>query len=977
MRMVNIYQWVESLRYSQWVKGCHICCIFLVATVSLPASADIINTSVIFNNGAVNTVVGGANTQIGQTNGDTGSVTVLNPGTAWNMPHSLRVGNNGTGTLSISNQGVVNSSNGRLGFNPTGDGSVTVTGAGSQWNITNSLHVGARGSGALTITDGATVSNTSVRVGREAGSTGTVTVDGVGSTWTTTSLQVGRNGSGTLDITNGGAVNSTNGRIGFNAGSSGAVTIDGANSNWTINNSLIVGRLGSGVLNISNSGLVVADEVSRNAASTGSTINFDGGTLRLSDNDGSLFDNFTAANTIALQANGGTIDTQGFAVTTDNGAVISGAGPLTKEGAGTLTLTGANTYTGATNINSGTVNANNASALGNNSAVTVNTGATLNLGNSLTSGSLAGGGNVNLNANTLTTGNNNSDTTFSGVISGTGGLIKDGAGVLTLSGANTYSGATTVNAGTVKINGNTGSSIATINNGATVAGNGTLGGLIVESGAVAAPGNGGIGTLNVTGDVTFNNGSTYQVETDPAGNADKITATGAGAINGGTVSVLAGGGNYSPSTDYTILTANGGVAGTFSGVTSDLAFLDPTLTYDANNVILTLARNTVGVGDGGTFNQQHVGNAVDGLPTGNPVFSAVIQLNAEQASKALDQLSGEVHSSIHSHAMQDVFSIHRAINLRSRQAFNGIGAKSIAHNNIQYAAVGNDSAHYLAAAETPLFWTQGWINWGDLNDDNNASGLDSRTFTSLMGADIPLAKWRVGAMFGLGKTDWNVNGLRSSAESTNYHLGAYGARVWHTHTEATWSLRLNAAYALHDVDSQRHVNIGALNTQLRADYDIHILQANAELAYQFNLKNLAVEPYAVFSYVASKRDGFTEKGGAAALKTKADHEDIAYTTAGTRLSSPLNIGTVDSHLWFDLGWRHLLNNPQTHQTNRFVDAGSQFRVKGVTQDRDTVVVEAGFNYSISGHTGLNFTLNTLLGSDTENLGASLTYYWRF
>ena len=144
---------------------------------------------------------------------------------------------------------------------------------------------------------------------------------------------------------------------------------------------------------------------------------------------------------------------------------ITGTGGITKTGSGTLTLMASSSYSGATTLNNGTLKAGAAAggqAFGNLSAVTLTTTPTnptvLDLnGFDQTIGSLAGGvvgpptnAGVALGGGTLTTGGNNSSTSFTGVISGTGSLTKEGSGTLTLGGsaANTYAGgATTVNQG--------------------------------------------------------------------------------------------------------------------------------------------------------------------------------------------------------------------------------------------------------------------------------------------------------------------------------------------------------------------------------------------------------------------------------------------------------------------------------------------------------------------------------------------------
>jgi autotransporter-associated beta strand protein len=243
--------------------------------------------------------------------------------------------------------------------------------------------------------------------------------------------------------------------------------------------------------------------------------------------------------------------------------VMSGTGSLVKSGAGTLNLSGANTYSGGTIVNAGILQGDTSSLQGN----------ILN--------------NAQVAFNQSSTG------TYAGVMSGTGSLIKNGSGTLTLSGANTYSGDTKINAGVLSITGSIMSPL-NIDGAGIIKGTGTIIGNVINAG-LAAPGN-SIGTLTITGNYTQRAGSIYQVETNADGQSDRIEVSGTAAIEGGSVSVLAQSGNYAKNTKYTILHA-GKVEGAFNNATSNLAFLDPSLSYDSSAVYLTLSRNNAGFAD--------------------------------------------------------------------------------------------------------------------------------------------------------------------------------------------------------------------------------------------------------------------------------------------------------------------------------------------------------------------------------------------
>ena len=118
-------------------------------------------------------------------------------------------------------------------------------------------------------------------------------------------------------------------------------------------------------------------------------------------------------------------------------------------------------------------------------------------------------------------------------------------------------------------------------------GTGTIMGNVLNAGTVA-PGN-SIGTLSIAGNYMQAASGTYSVEVNGAGQSDLINVGGAARLQGGSVGVFAQpGSNFAPRTTYRILNAAGGLSGTFASVNELYPFLLSSLSYDANNIYLTL-----------------------------------------------------------------------------------------------------------------------------------------------------------------------------------------------------------------------------------------------------------------------------------------------------------------------------------------------------------------------------------------------------
>jgi len=272
---------------------------------------------------------------------------------------------------------------------------------------------------------------------------------------------------------------------------------------------------------------------------------------------------------------------------------------LIKTGAGTQILTGANEFTGNVTINAGRLTLGHSNALGsgpkglimqgtgrslyltdnivvpanidffvsssspdgagiNNESGNNQILAPINISNgnpalniSSASGTLTLAGNVTLTTTSRPLhlgGTSTNANTVSGMIRQSGAeilpVIKQGTGTWILSNnSNTYTGATTVNAGTLVINGNISTSNTTVKSTATLAGSGTVGGVIVEDGGRLAPGN-SPGTMTFTGDLTLgpNSISDFEIATLTPGNYDRALAAIAGTqtvtFNSGILNLL-------------------------------------------------------------------------------------------------------------------------------------------------------------------------------------------------------------------------------------------------------------------------------------------------------------------------------------------------------------------------------------------------------------------------------------------------------
>ncbi len=571
-------------------------------------------------------VTAGGTIGFGTNAGATNSSSVTGTGARLTVGNKVLLGYSGTGSLTIADGGIVATSTlifaeagGTGTLNLNSGGTLEVGGTQGIRSGASSLSFNLAG-GAIKVT-GSDLS-THVPATLAASTTSTINTNGLAATFSGILSGPGaleKSGAGTLTLT------AANTYAGGTTVSAGTLQIGHA------------GATGSVTGNITNHGTVAFhrsdDFIFGGAISGTGGLTMNGNILRLSSaqtytgptsiNTGILVlpshvDQSLAASTAVTIASGASLDISNRSLTvaglagagtvysfggsaghlTVNTAVdapsaFSGTlgGPfadfaLTKTGAGTLTLSAANTYTGATTVNAGTLRL---AGSARNSAFTINSGGTLEIGglNAITSGAGAlnlAGGTLKVIDSALTTSvpatltdsstinTNGLAATFSGVLSGSGALEKSGAGTLTLSGANTFTGGTTLSAGTLVLAsaGALSSSGALSFSGGTLqfvsanltdyssrfstaanqlyafdtnAQNVTFASALTSSGGTLTKL--GSGTLTLSAANTYTGGTTLSAGTLVLGHANALGSTGAITFGGGTLQFTAAG-----TTDY-------------------------------------------------------------------------------------------------------------------------------------------------------------------------------------------------------------------------------------------------------------------------------------------------------------------------------------------------------------------------------------------------------------------------------------------
>jgi uncharacterized protein with beta-barrel porin domain len=703
-------------------------------------------------------------------------------------------------------------------------------------------------------------------------------------------------------------------------------------------------------------------------------------------NSGSLSNSGTIVFSATAVANTGVLSNSGTIIGTSAVGVYIGGGTLTNMAGGYIKggRYGVQIAAGGTVINAGIIidNAVAGASLGSNAALTNESGGTITgtvgvlftgTGASVTNaGTITGTSGVAVqfdagsNSLTLTTG-----AVLNGSIDGGGG-----AGQITLTGSGSIGSAIT-NFGA--------SSALTVAPGATwsVSGSWTIAAVTnagqLTAGSPTTP-------LSLTGNFTQTSSGTLNVALGAGGASSQLRIAG-GAALAGAVTASSSGAFLVPGTQYTILTASNGITGSFESVTLTSALLTPSLSYGADDVILSLAAETSIASVAGTPNERAVGAALDAASAAEPSgFGATVlgldQLSTSGVRATLDRLSGENNAGLTTTALMagDQF-----LGLVQRQlSFAHLGAVASAGDQtamamgsrVQLASLsGGPDGDPMARVLKPWsVWASGYGQNGQIDGDGNTHNLSETIAGGAFGADYRISpRFLVGAGLGAGNTDFNLSDSAGQGNVNHTQLALYGD---YAEGRAYLDGTLGGAYGQGSTRRDTAVP-GTPSTAYGNVSDTQVLGA-VEAGYGFPLGQTILTPFAGMNFGVVTQHGFTESGaGVLDLAVRSQTQGSAQSVLGARLNDMLRVGRIMLAIDAQLGWSHELAGTARSAVASFTGApATSFTVAGAAVPSDTALISFGVATTVARGTNLYLTYGGQFGDGYSNaVTGGLRFTW--
>lgn len=577
---------------------------------------------------------------------------------------------------------------------------------------------------------------------------------------------------------------------------------------------------------------------------------------------------------------------------------ITGTGRIIKTGADIFRVANTCTYSGATFIHEGVFQSGAEDSFSHNSAIVLANVAGVELNNQgipNTILSLSGGGSLggnvtfdNAGTGSLTLGDSN-DTTYAGVISGDGEIIKKGTGVFTMTGINTYTEGTTVQAGKLVVNGSITGGI-TVDSGATLKGMGTISGGGTINGTLS-PGN-SIGTITfdtTDGDITLGSSSITQIELNSSGSSKIVNVGGGNIALGGSVSLIQNnGGNYARSGQYTILSGayTGEFASTVSGALSGFLF---NLSYDTNVVYLLYEVQRIAT-SGLSGNDLTFANYLNNYAPVSSEYLALATLPSVQQANAVNSASPARNAFGPFVTKQTVFSLSQLVSghLDNKRFFafhNPAEINPIALGFGYQNLLADNSNSCLPVTpikkrDTPLeLWLSGFIDFAHQSKENGNPSFNFMSEAVLLGCDYTRSDTLlVGGCLGFAHSQIHDGGNLGKADIPYYFGALYGDFVFDNFyiETAFWTV-------FHQIHNKRYISYDGIDVTAHGTMNGWQIDPHLGLGYDMDMSWGSIEPFAAFDWVVNWEGSLSENGaGNLDMYQKSHASSMLQSEVGVR-----------------------------------------------------------------------------------------------
>jgi uncharacterized protein with beta-barrel porin domain len=499
-------------------------------------------------------------------------------------------------------------------------------------------------------------------------------------------------------------------------------------------------------------------------------------------------------------------------------------------------------------------------------------------------------------------------------------------------------------------------------NGGTLAGTGTLNSVNVNAGGTLEPGLPGTagGALRMSGNLVLASAATYLVNISPTA-ASRALATGNASV-AGTAQVASQSGFYAAGTKLTILTANGGVSGTFGSLTTSSA-ISASLSYDADDVFLTIKSNPLltQLPPTAPINIRNVAAAIDGAVAGGAIPPAglgnLFGLPAQTLQNDLNQLTGEAGTGAQESGFQMMNSFLSLLFDPFAGGGNGGGgpAMGFAPEHAQAQALPPDIAlaYDSVLKAPPLAAERPWNVWGaayggTANINGDPTGVGSNNLTThaggfAAGVDYHVAPDTVvGFALAGGGTSWGLAAGLGGGRSDVFQAGLYGSKQY-----GAAYISSALAYASYWASTSRTVTFAGPDT-LAASFNAQNFGGRLEGGYRIaSWAPFSVTPYAAVQAQSFWSPGYSESGalGAAdpfAMTFNAQTATVVRTELGSRFDQIFAQADGGGIALFGrAAWAHdWQSNPNLTATFIGLPAAS-FVVNGAAPPTNLALVTAG------------------------------------